>query len=81
MKVHVLFFAILREKMKRDEDDYEVAAGETISDLAKRTLDPVLHGVSLNRSLLFAVNNQYVDADYQLQDGDEVAFIPPIAGG
>jgi molybdopterin converting factor small subunit len=28
-----------------------------------------------------AVNESYVPADQLLRDGDEVAFIPPVAGG
>jgi molybdopterin converting factor small subunit len=28
-----------------------------------------------------AVNSEYRSADTQLHDGDEVAFLPPIAGG
>ncbi len=81
MTVHVLFFAMLREKMKQSEGDYEVTVGETVSHLARRLLEPVMENELLNRSLLFAVNNSYVDSEYRLQEGDEVAFIPPVAGG
>ena len=28
-----------------------------------------------------AVNESYVRPDAELRDGDEVAFIPPVAGG
>ena len=28
-----------------------------------------------------AVNREYVGADTVLRDGDEVAFLPPVAGG
>jgi molybdopterin converting factor small subunit len=30
---------------------------------------------------LVAVNAAYADADHPLADGDEVALIPPVAGG
>ena len=30
---------------------------------------------------MFAVNQEYVTEDHILTDGDEVAFIPPLAGG
>jgi molybdopterin converting factor small subunit len=28
-----------------------------------------------------AVNREYVTADTRLAEGDEVAFLPPVAGG
>jgi molybdopterin synthase catalytic subunit/molybdopterin converting factor small subunit len=31
--------------------------------------------------LLYAVNKEYADADRLLEDGDEVALIPPVSGG
>jgi molybdopterin synthase catalytic subunit/molybdopterin converting factor small subunit len=31
--------------------------------------------------LLYAVNKEYAGADQPLQDGDEVALIPPVSGG
>ena len=34
-----------------------------------------------NYLILFAVNHEYVHADYLLKDGDEVAFFPPVTGG
>jgi molybdopterin synthase catalytic subunit/molybdopterin converting factor small subunit len=31
--------------------------------------------------LLYAVNKEYAERDHALQDGDEVAVIPPVSGG
>jgi molybdopterin synthase catalytic subunit/molybdopterin converting factor small subunit len=31
--------------------------------------------------LLYAVNREYVERGHELQDGDEVALIPPVSGG
>ena len=36
---------------------------------------------ALPEQILFAVNHRYVHADYQLKDGDVVAFFPPVTGG
>jgi molybdopterin converting factor small subunit len=74
MKIRILFFAALREKMNRAEGTYEFEGGETPSDMALRLFGS-------DRSLLFAVNDELVEKDYQLQDGDCLAFIPPMAGG
>jgi molybdopterin converting factor small subunit len=36
---------------------------------------------TLLRSSSFAVGAQYVDDDFTLKEGDEVACIPPVSGG
>lgn len=74
MKVRLLFFAVLREKMKKSEMECEVHPGETVSALARRLL-------GLEFSILFAVNQKYVPSYYEPQEGDEIALIPPVAGG
>jgi len=40
---------------------------------------PALAG--LRRSIMIMVNQSYAGADTVLNDGDEVAFIPPVSGG
>ncbi len=74
MNVHVLYFAALKEKMNCSERTYDIEAGETVSALADKL-------VGFHDCLLFAVNDEVVESDYQLQDGDKLAFIPPMAGG
>ena len=32
-------------------------------------------------SVLFALNSEFASPDSQVQDGDEVAFFPPVSGG
>jgi molybdopterin synthase sulfur carrier subunit len=32
-------------------------------------------------NLLMAINQDYVQADANVEDGDEVAFFPPVTGG
>lgn len=74
MKILVLYFAAVREKMARSEDLIDVAPGETPSSLAKQLLGS-------DATLLFAVNDELVAWDHELAEGDQLAFIPPMAGG
>ncbi|HJT24432.1 MAG TPA: molybdopterin converting factor subunit 1 [bacterium] len=77
MKVRVLLFAALREKLGKNELVVELPAPCPVSGLQEHlSIDK-----SLWSSLAFAVNQTYVPANTLLRDGDEVALIPPVAGG
>ena len=81
MRVHVLYFGIVRERLGRTEETLEVPPGTTVGDvtaaLSKR------HGnlASGVASLRVAVNLEYVDAGTVLAADDELAVIPPVSGG
>lgn len=75
MTVKVLFFAMLCDHMRCREMTCDIKNGETVGELADRIL------LGFDTPLCFAVNCAYVPREYRLQAGDEVAFIPPVAGG
>ena len=81
MKVRLLYFAFLRENMKQPDTLSDATEGETAVALARRILPPVLGGLKWEGFVRFAVNQEYVSPDHPLQDGDEVALVPPVAGG
>jgi molybdopterin synthase catalytic subunit len=70
-----------RELAGRQVLDVEVDSGTTVSQIASRmeVEFPSLRGFS--DTVLVAVNQEYVDPDTELKEGDEVAFIPPVSGG
>lgn len=81
MRIHVLYFAVFRERLARDEEDIEVANGATVAHaidaLAARHPDIA----KLRGRFRVAVNQDFADDAHVLRDGDEVALIPPVAGG
>jgi molybdopterin synthase catalytic subunit len=81
MQVRVLYFAVFRERLGRDEDALELADGARVRDaldvLASR--HPAIG--ALRGRFRCAVNQDFVDDDQPLADGDELALIPPVAGG
>ena len=81
MKVRIRLFAMLREKAGWRERELELPAGASIDDAWRRlsTEVPALEGT--RESVRFALNRKYAAADQQLSDGDELALIPPVAGG
>ena len=72
-------FDLLLHLILRDE--VELGEGLRAIDVY-RSLCEVYPGMAgMNGSLMYAVNAEYVDADTPLQDGDELALIPPVSGG
>ena len=78
-RVTLRYYALLREQAGRHEESVETRAADAAAlydELAAR------HGFRLPRSLLkVAVNSAFADWSRPLADGDEVVFIPPVAGG
>jgi molybdopterin converting factor subunit 1 len=81
MHIRLLHFASFRETLGRDEESREVAEGTRVRDLWQTlgSESPVLSRFPVPPPA--AVNREYVPADTILRDGDEVAFLPPVAGG
>lgn len=77
MTITVKFFASLRERMGREEDRLDKTAAVTAEDVWAE----VSGGHRLPDTVLVAVNLEYVSRNHQIQDGDEVAFFPPVTGG
>jgi molybdopterin synthase catalytic subunit len=73
MRVTVRLFAGLRERAGWSRRELEAA---TVGDVW-----PALGLGDEPAGLLYAVNRDYADRDRELQDGDEVALIPPVSGG
>jgi MoaE-MoaD fusion protein len=81
MKVEVLYFAVLRERVRLDQETVELPAAASVADaraaIAARhpSVAALLPGVQI------AVNRAVAPDAQALADGDEVAFLPPVAGG
>jgi len=81
MTVRVLFFASLRERVKRSETSWTVPDGATVEALWRSLVAEYQTIEAMSGAVRFAVNREYVDRDHVLVDGDEVAIIPPVSGG
>lgn len=77
MPIIVKYFASLREHMGRDQDSVEASEVLTVADVWSR----VSGGTELPANTLSAVNMEYVEVSHPVQEGDEVAFFPPVTGG
>jgi molybdopterin converting factor subunit 1 len=81
LRIKLLFFAVLRDVAGRSEEVIELPDGTRAGDVWQRLRDehPVLRDYI--QPPMIAVNESYAGADEPLRDGDELAFIPPVAGG
>lgn len=81
MRISLLFFAVYRELAGAEQLALELPAGATAADaiLALRSRGGAL--ARLPESPAVAVNREYVGLSSALRDGDELALLPPVAGG
>ena len=81
--INVLFFAQLKEVLNTSSLQLEHSAPCTVKDLKQRltTQQPAWQTHLETDNILCAVNQTMVDQQYIIQDGDEVAFFPPVTGG
>jgi len=81
ISVHILYFAIMRDLLQKSEETLQVPAGTVTGDLFPLVTRDQPRLAALQRSVMVMVNEAYATSDQPLQDGDEVAFIPPVSGG
>jgi sulfur-carrier protein len=74
----VLFFAHLRDAVGEEFLKID-AKGKTIADLKAE----LAAGYNLPKmdTVMTAINEEFSSDDEVIQDGDEIAFIPPVSGG
>ncbi len=81
MRVRVLLFGVLKDIFQRSEDVLELSSAATVSDLLKRYRGLAPERTGVFDSLAVAVNQEYAAPARRLQEGDEVALLPPVSGG
>jgi molybdopterin synthase sulfur carrier subunit len=77
MSIQVKLFAGLAERVGRREAVLDHEPGLTVADV----WDRIAGERARPGNLLSAVNMEYAPIDQMVNDGDEVAFFPPVTGG
>lgn len=80
MRVVVRLFASYREAAGLGRIEIELPPDATVKDAIAEIVrrHPL---IAEGRTVVIALNRDYVNADAALSDGDEVALIPPVSGG
>lgn len=84
ISVSVLFFASLQEATHTGAMQLSLPEGSNLTllmqrleqDLSSEALDAVQ-----SENVRIAVNQTLVSSSCTLEDGDEIAFLPPVTGG
>lgn len=80
-QVRLKFFARYAELVGQDELHLTVPLPATVGDVVRRARAEIPGADALPERPLAAVNLRHVRLDAPVADGDEVAFLPPLAGG
>lgn len=81
MKIQVLYFAALRERLNRTEEWLDLPDGATAGAALALLSSRYAPVAGLSGVLRVAVNEAFAPAEQPLQDGDVLALVPPVAGG
>jgi sulfur-carrier protein len=77
MKVKVLFFGVLSEVTGNKTKYYSDV--KSLEHLKKRIVDEFPD--MIRYKFIISLNNEIMNSNNSLKNGDEVAFLPPFAGG
>jgi molybdopterin converting factor subunit 1 len=80
MTVRVLLFASYADALGSSELELELGSGARVRDVLSQ-LQARPGAERLPPAPLVAINAEYARLDDPVSENDEVAFIPPVAGG
>jgi len=76
-----LFFGSTRDITGVAEEQIDFENGSALGDLRRQYEARFPRLAQMRGSLLIAVNEEFRERSWHLNEGDEVAFIPPVSGG
>jgi len=79
--VRLKFFARYAELVGQEDIELILPVPTTVAEVVRRVRSVVPGAAGLPAEPLTAVNLRHVRLDAPVRDGDEVAFLPPLAGG
>ena len=81
MRVKVQCFARLRELVGTSEWSCEIASPATIADVWTALAAAFPAAAAMSGAVSSARNAEFAPMTANVEDGDEIAFLPPVSGG
>lgn len=75
------FFAMVRQTVGEKEKTMELESGTKVEDLVEELIDEYPKLENIRDILIVSVNKHKASDDHVLEEGDEVAVMPPVTGG
>jgi len=81
IRIHVLFFGSAKDIVGTNTLELSLESPASLTEASALLIRKFPELKKFGRSLLFAVNQEYADANTAINDMDEVAVFPPVSGG
>ena len=81
MKIKILYFSSLKDRLGKQTEKIDLPENSTVQNLISILREKYPNISDSLDNVMFALNEEYVDKDSPLKDGDTVALIPPVSGG
>ena len=75
INITILYFAVFRERTQKSTEERTITKDTTVGELFEHIFQ------SADKSVRYAINEEFVPPNTPLEQGDVVAFIPPLGGG
>jgi molybdopterin converting factor small subunit len=81
-KTRIILYGVLKSDLGTNEIQLDALPGDAtlqaLIDYLEISVPPLSPRLP---SVVYAVNNEIVEPDHQLSEGDLVALLPPVSGG
>ncbi len=81
MKIKVLLFAGLAEAIQKSQVEIDIPQQGSVKDLKEHLVKEYPELKPLLTTSFASINQEYSDDERSIEEGDEVAFLPPVSGG
>ena len=81
MRVTIRLFALLKDRAGADHLEIDLPEKSTIAHAVEQVRNRFPTLADHLNHIALALNRSYTQSNTPLQDGDELALIPPVSGG
>jgi MoaD family protein len=81
VQIRVQFYSQLRDLAGRQTLDVDLGEQVSVADLLQKLYEQFPALRVHDKSILVAAGVEFVERDYKIKPGDEIAVMPPVQGG